>query len=481
MMLELMPEKFDVLYSSSSAPTSMTSDLLTSKIKQNSEAFSKRFNKIFKRQAPYNTQKYLKFSHTMFSNLLGGIGYFYGTSKVDRSNAEAYTEEEEGFWGDAKAAQDAHIQAADNGLINTDEGPSELFTSIPSRPFFPRGFYWDEGFHLLPISQWDMDLTLKIVKSWFALMDEDGWIGREQILGEEARSKVPKEFQMQYPHYANPPTLFVILTKYIDMYEMAQAASKSSKGDFNSGSHIEPEDMATMPLRVPKVALKFFHEIYPKLHSHYYWFRKSQSGEVRDWDRQAFSTKEAYRWRGRTPSLCLTSGFDDYPRALPPHTGELHVDLLSWMGLMTKCIRRIATTIGEDEDATEFARIEEAMARNVDDLHWSEEHQMYCDATIDDFYESVHVCHKGYVSILPVLLGLVDSNNGKTAKVLSLMEDPEELWSEYGLRSLSKSDSNFGTGENYWKGPVWININYLAITRLYVRHLSLTYFSFLNY
>jgi mannosyl-oligosaccharide glucosidase len=26
-------------------------------------------------------------------------------------------------------------------------------------------------------------------------MDKDGWIAREQIIGDEARSKVPKEFQ----------------------------------------------------------------------------------------------------------------------------------------------------------------------------------------------------------------------------------------------------------------------------------------------
>ena len=32
--------------------------------------------------------------------------------------------------------------------------------------------------------------SLEILKDWINLIDNDGWVGREQILGEEARSKV---------------------------------------------------------------------------------------------------------------------------------------------------------------------------------------------------------------------------------------------------------------------------------------------------
>ena len=34
------------------------------------------------------------------------------------------------------------------------------------------------------------DVSLQILKDWIALIDEDGWVAREQILGEESRSKV---------------------------------------------------------------------------------------------------------------------------------------------------------------------------------------------------------------------------------------------------------------------------------------------------
>ena len=294
-------------------------------------------------------------------------------------------------------------------------------------------------------------------------MDEDGWIAREQILGAEARSKVPQEFQVQYPHYANPPTLFLVLETFIDKLRLNAFSQTDSPTQRNFS-----DDVRSTHLTNPDLALSYLRTLYPLLKRHYFWFRRTQWGDIKSYDRDAYSTKEAYRWRGRTPQHILTSGLDDYPRPQPPHPGELHVDLISWMGMMTRSMGRIAETLGEEEDASEFQGYETAILRNIDDLHWDDKAQTYCDATIDDYEESVHVCHKGYISIFPFLTGLLPADSPRLGAVLDLISDPEELWSEYGIRSLSKRDELYGTEENYWRSPVWININYLAVQSLLV-------------
>lgn len=131
--------------------TTSIAEILTTKIESAVESFSERFNRLFAPKSPFNKPQYTKFAKELLSNLIGGIGYFYGDSMVDRSYAPEYDEENEGFWQEAAEARGRGKQEL--------EVPSELFSSIPSRPFFPRGFLWDEGFHLLPVVDWDIDLT----------------------------------------------------------------------------------------------------------------------------------------------------------------------------------------------------------------------------------------------------------------------------------------------------------------------------------
>lgn len=447
--------EFDVIFSSGSAGVELTSKDVTKAIESTSTSFSERFSSIFDLKAPFQAEKYQKFGKSMFSNLLGGVGYFYGQQMIDRSYASEYDEENEGFWEEAAAARELKQQKL--------EGPYELFTSVPSRPFFPRGFLWDEGFHLAPIADWDMDLTLQIVKSWYNTMDDDGWIPREQILGPEARTKVPEEFQVQYPHYANPPTLFLVIEDFMERLRKTNGTQPLGRESLAQGHR---KQLHTAHLDNYELGEDFLRKLYPLLRRQYDWFRKTQRGDIKGYDREAYSTKEGYRWRGRTETHVLTSGLDDYPRPQPPHPGELHVDLMAWVGLMTKSLRNIADALGLQEDATELSKNLEAIEHNLNDLHWSEKDGCYCDATVDAFEEHQLVCHKGYVSLFPFLVGLLKPNDAKLGKTLDLIADEEHLWSAHGIRSLSKQDEFYGTGENYWRSPIWMPMNYMVVKQL---------------
>ena len=212
--------EFDVLFSTKLAVETMKSDSLAKGIENALSTFSKRFELTYAPQPPFQHGQYVKFSHSLLSNLMGGLGYFYGTSKVDALSTSE----------DAENSQDFGEKAASNQNQNVVEesDPYQLFSTVPSRPFFPRGFLWDESFHLLVILGWDMDLALDIVSSWFNLIDEKGWIAREQILGPEARSKVPLEFQTQNRHYANSPTMFLVVRDVVAILSRASSYSGAS-------------------------------------------------------------------------------------------------------------------------------------------------------------------------------------------------------------------------------------------------------------
>lgn len=113
------------------------------------------------------------------------------------------------------------------------------------------------------------------------------------------------------------------------------------------------------------LATSYLKSIYAPLKRHYDWFRRTQRGQIKQYGRKARSRTEAYRWRGRSEQHVLTSGMDDYPRG-PPHAGELHLDLISWMAFFSRTMREIAEFVGEVDDAAAFEEIEKATIGNID-------------------------------------------------------------------------------------------------------------------
>lgn len=450
--------KFSMIFNKSGSKDQIEEGSIDQLIYSAYQSFKVKFDKTF--TIPKGS-KYQVFSEETFSNLLGGLAYFHGSQLIDRETIV----DNENFEN-----IDLHH--------STEEGPYELFTMVPSRAFFPRGFYWDEGFHLLQIMDYDSDLALEVFNSWFSLIDKDGWIAREVILGDEARSKVPEEFRVQNPNIANPPTLLLafseILAQVSDYNEELLGLHENEDLEYlDSDSNIKGDELKKNPL----LLISYAKNIYPNLLKHYEWFTTTQRGMIEEYlEIPSINVKvhinEAFRWVGRTFTHCLPSGMDDYPRALPPDIAELHVDALSWVAVMTRSMKQIATVLGLSADIERFMLIENNIIENLETLHWDESQNSYCDITINDLAEDDQdlrkfVCHEGYVTLLPFALKLIPSHRMDRIKhIIDTMSNTEKLFTPYGLSSLSKEDEFYNTGEVYWRGPIWININYLCLDAL---------------
>lgn len=444
--------------------SSVRGEQLQRLLARRSDEFASRFDETFGRmdsqQLPAGTQQV---SQAALSNMLGGMGYWYGHSLV-RVPPPAV--------GPGGAAN-----PGDRGEVRP-LWDAPLFSAVPSRSFFPRGFMWDEGFHQLLIRRWSPSLSREVLAHWMDLMTGPGWIAREQILGMEARSRVPDEFVVQSPTAANPPTFFLLLAS---MSERVAAAAAAQSWD----------DVAAADAQ-------FLREAWPRINAWYLWFNTTQAGPV----------PGSYRWRGREADSArelnpktLTSGLDDYPRASHPSAEERHVDLRCWMALASRSLATIGSNLGMPQEEVAPIEATAAMLEDFDSLnalHLDQSTWQYLDwgnHTQDvelrrvvvqqagkpmtrELQRVVHqaptlqfVPHYGYVSLFPLLMKLIPSDSSILGKQLDLLRDPDHLWTDYGLRSLSKLSTMYGKYNTehdapYWRGPIWININFLTVKAL---------------
>jgi hypothetical protein len=86
--------------------------------------------------------------------------------------------------------------------------------------------------------------------------------------------------------------------------------------------------------------------------------------------------------------------------------------------------------------------------------------------------EKIHNPHIGYLNLYPLAFGLLKTTDPEFRMILHYLKTDDELFSEYGIRSLSKSDLLYHTGEDYWRGNIWINQNFLVLRGLYKHYLD---------
>ncbi|KAL7171698.1 hypothetical protein ACSBR2_036369 [Camellia fascicularis] len=82
------------------------------------------------------------------------------------------------------------------------------------------------------------------------------------------------------------------------------------------------------------------------------------------------------------------------------------------------------------------------------------------------------VPHIGYVCLFPFVAKIIPRDSTILEQQLNLISNRSILWTDYGLRSLSKTSSmymKYNTEHDapYWRGPIWMNINYMILSSLH--------------
>jgi len=387
----------------------------------------------------------------------------------------------------------------------------------PSRSFFPRGFLWDEGFHQLLVGRWDPAISRDVISHWFSTMRSNGWIPREQMLGAEALSKVPDWAVAQHPSHANPPTfllaiegllegakdekgavdadtarwlstLFPAVEKWFQWFRASQKGTKPNSFRWH-GRDLKDGKLNAMTLSSGL-------DDYPRA--------SSVSDEERHVDLHSWIALGA----NVLASIGETAGLpqakiEEYKRMstqLVETLGEMHWDdrrkRYSDFGLHSnkgKFVKHIVVKCGtrdKSESVEHMLAVEhyQELQRGVrqrppcpDDypafmfpLGDGQGGLMMREKFVPDTGAEERlqfVDNAGYVNFFPFILRLMSPSDSKVEHLMDLFEPARGIWSDFGLRSMSSKDQmylrdNAPGDAPYWRGPIWININYLAVRAL---------------
>jgi glycogen debranching enzyme len=181
-------------------------------------------------------------------------------------------------------------------------------------------------------------------------------------------------------------------------------------------------------------------EAYPKLVRNHEWF---------------FAHVDKGRglcgWRG------WDSGWDDSPR----WDGGVKeaLDLDCWLYLDRVELAAMARTLGKPDDARAWDERAVALRDLIRKHHWNEALGAYNDTGPDGAPTSAVTP----VVAWPLWTGVATPEQAR--RTMRLLTDPDELATPWPLSSASRRSPRYDP-RGYWRGPTWINLNWVAIRGL---------------
>lgn len=282
--------------------------------------------------------------------------------------------------------------------LYSPEGNIKRIWSTPDRLPHRNMWLWDSVFHAIGHRNLNAELAENLILALFDVQREDGFI----------------------PHMALPDSASQITQPPVICWGARLVYEKSGNKEF----------------------LK---TVYEKNRKFLIWCRENRRK----------SERELYSWH-TNPELnnrCDESGMDNSPRF--DTASDLYaIDLSCYMANEARFMHKVAEELNDSEGAEEFLEWHKKIKAEINSTLWCEEDGFYYD------YDIPNGCFnkvQSVASFLPVFAGVCDENQCR--KLVEHLENPDEFGTEFPIPSISKKDKTFGS--DMWRGPVWINYNYM--------------------
>lgn len=183
----------------------------------------------------------------------------------------------------------------------------------------------------------------------------------------------------------------------------------------------------------------FLHEMYDQLVLSHRWWREEQNADG------FFNYAHPY-----------SSGLDNSPLF---DDGLLETpDLTTYLILQAGTLAKIASEIDRGDDSQQWQQEAEDLTQRLIQLRWDEEAGLFWA-----WRDGQPVKIKTPLSLLPLITGRLPQAIVK--RLIEHLTDSDEFWTTFPIPTVAKNDPTHDP-MTMWRGPVWVNMNYLMIDGL---------------
>ena len=281
------------------------------------------------------------------------------------------------------------------------EGIIKKLWTTPDRWPHRRMWLWDSVFHAVGIRHLDVKIAREIISAMLECSREDGFI--------------PLAASPDLISEITQPPLLAFGVKLVQEIE---------------------------------ADIEWLRECYPVLKAYIEWDFKNR-------DSDGFGLTEWYI-EGKKNCRSGESGMDNSPR-FDAATQLKATDFNAFLSLECEILADFAEELGNSEDAVLWRKRHNKLNQLMNEKLWNDKEKFYFDYDIDQNKMSKVMASSGF---LPLICGA--PSREQAIEIAAHLNNPQTFKTSFPVPSIAVSCEEYYS-KDMWRGPVWININWLIV------------------